>query len=71
MTCKCDVQQLAYRGTEIHVTNHTEVYVSDIQLNKDAKKMIAFADMLSEDKPYECALVTHFDWMAKKMFYNL
>lgn len=35
---------------------------------KDAKKMIAFVDLLSEGKPYGCALVTHFDWMGKKMF---
>ena len=30
--------------------------------------MLAFVDMLSEGKPYERALVMHFDWVAKKMF---
>lgn len=63
-----DVQQLADRGTEVHVNRNTKVHASDAQLRKDAKKMGAFVDMLNEDMPYECALVTHFDWVARHLF---
>lgn len=62
-----DVQQLVHRGTEVHVNCNTKVHASDAQLRKDAKKMGAFMDMLSEDMPYECALVTHFDWVARHL----
>ena len=58
MADKFDVQQLADKGTEIYVTpRHVQVLFS---WEKDAKKMIAFVDLLSEGKLYECALVTHF-----------
>ncbi|DBB17194.1 TPA: hypothetical protein ACH3X3_014258 [Trebouxia sp. C0006] len=63
-----DVQQLAVKGNEGHVKHNTKILASDAQLKKEAKKMGAFVDMLSEDMPYECALVTHFDWVAKNLF---
>jgi len=63
-----DVQQLAVTGTEGHVKRNTQTHASDAQLKNEAKKMGAFVDMLSEDMPYECALVTHFDWVAKNLF---
>jgi len=63
-----DVQQLAVKGTEVHVNRNTRIRASDTQLKKEAKKMGAFVDMLSEDMPYECAIVTHFDWVAKNLF---
>jgi len=63
-----DMQQLAVKGTEVRVNRNTKMHASDAQLKKDAKKMGAFVDLLSEDMPYECALVTHFDWVAKNLF---
>ena len=65
---KLVVQQLADKGTDAHVNCTIKIHASDAQLKKDAKKMGAFVDMLSEDMPYECALVTHFDWVAKNLF---
>ena len=62
------MQQLAVKGNEGHVKHNTKILASDAQLKKEAKKMGAFVDMLSEDMPYECALVTHFDWVAKNLF---
>ena len=47
---------------------NTQIHASDAQLKKDAKKMGAFVDMLHEEMSYECALVTHFDWVARNMF---
>lgn len=63
-----DVQQLADKGANVHATCNTEIPASDAQLKKDAKKMCAFVEMLREDMPYECALVTHFDWVTKDLF---
>ena len=62
---KFDVQQLADRGT---AARNTRVQTSDAQSKKIAKKMGAFVDMLSEHMPYECAPVTHFDWVAQNLF---
>ena len=63
-----NVQQLAVKGNEGHVKHNRKILASDAQLKKEAKKMVAFVDMLSEDMPYECALVMHFDWVAKNLF---
>lgn len=38
------------------------------QLNITCTYLCVVIHMLSEDKPYECALVTQFDQVAKKMF---
>lgn len=53
----------------MHMSIVTQRYMQ-VMLNwkKDAKKMGAFVDMLSEDMPYECALVTQFDWVARNLF---
>ena len=62
------MQQLADKGIEGLVHRDRKVHASDAQLKKDAKKMGPFVEMLREDMPYECALVTHFDWVARNMF---
>lgn len=55
---KLDVQQLADKGTDVHVKCNTKIQTSDAQFKKDVKKMVAPVDMLSEDMPYEGALAT-------------
>ena len=65
---KFDVQQLADKGTEVRVSWNKSVHANDAQLRKDARKLGAFVDLLREEMPYECALVMHFDWVAKNMF---
>ncbi len=63
-----DIQWLADKGSDIHISRNSKLHTRDAQLRRDAKRMDGFVKMLHEDMPYECALVTHFDWVEKNLF---
>jgi len=63
-----NLEWLAERGSDLHISRNSKLHSKDAQLRKDAKKMGAFVKMLSEDLPFECALVTHYDWVERNLF---
>lgn len=42
------MQQLADKGTDVHVNCNIKIQASDAQLKKDVQKISAFVDMLRE-----------------------
>lgn len=62
------LEQLADTAFDTHISCNAQLQMTDAQLKKDAQRMSAFVNMLHEDMPFECALVTHFDWVERNLF---
>ncbi|KAL3131747.1 hypothetical protein ABBQ38_007467 [Trebouxia sp. C0009 RCD-2024] len=63
-----DLEWLAAKGSDLHINRNAKLHSKDAHLRKDAKRMGGFVKMLSNDMPFECALVTHLDWIEQNLF---
>ena len=63
-----DLKWVVERGPDLHISRNSKLHSKDAQLRKDAEKMGPFVKLLSEDMPFECAFVTHYDWVERNLF---
>ena len=63
-----NLEWVAERGSDLHISRNSKLHYKDEQLRKDAKKMGPFVKMLSEDMPFECAFITNYDWVERNLF---
>ncbi|DBB01795.1 TPA: hypothetical protein ACH3X1_000410 [Trebouxia sp. C0004] len=63
-----NLEWVAERDSDPHISRNAKLHSKDAQLGKDAKKMGPFVKMLFEDMPFECAFVTHYGWVEMNLF---
>lgn len=64
-----DMQQLIDEGNDIHATHNNNLHTDDQGLNRDARFLIrrGFVEMMKEELPYQCALVTQLQWILSNV----
>ena len=64
-----DMQQLIDEGNEIHATRNNNLHTDDQGLKRDARFLIrrGFVEMMKEELPYQCALVTQLQWILSNV----
>lgn len=63
------MQQLIDEGNDIHATRNNNVHTDEQGLRRDARFLIrrGFVDMMKEELPYQCALVTQLQWILSNV----
>ncbi len=64
-----NMQQLIDEGSDIHATRNNNLHTDDQGLKRDARFLIrrGFVEMMKEELPYQCALVTQLQWILSNV----